>query len=522
MYFVKNLIVLATLLMLPWHATSQTGINLNGSDVIPKIVFPGISQSDFQDAFEVLNECLVVDEPRFGFSHPFIAPGGHYGGCWWQLDASLSLHGTKWVDQRFSEQMLRGFASVQKDDGRIPLYGHDIVPDYPTCSSLPKLFQAADAVLKQSEDKELRESVYLTLKKYMDWWFSDARRDAGTGLITGVFEESFPPFEKALKVMAQVDLNVEIVLGCHVLAGLAKDLGYTEDEKRYNAYQQEVRSAINRYMWDEAKGAYYAYDVKNSKRDSLLICYTFDPFRMQIAPPARVDRMLDMLTDDTYFNWSKHAVTSAAKTAAIYTETRGAYDFDRSWSGSIWTLRNEVIIQGLEDIGRHDLSAYLALKTVRLFNNNYTEFVNPTDGSGHGVQRYAWSAAQYIQILVEKIYGIAYNGQTNTIRIRPNLDPSLLGEKISLERLLLPNGNRLDLHIDYGADAVGIAYSISGEPHAMEVVVGLPEKSNRRVRVIGEGGKRVKAKRTKQNQTMIYEVSNGTRNSGEFVFASPH
>src|SRR5690606_5245746 len=113
----------------------------------------------------------------------------------------------------------------------------------------------------------------------------------------------------------------------------------------------------------------------------------------------------------------------------------------------------------LEDIGRHDLSAYLALKTVRLFNNNYTEFVNPTDGSGHGVQRYAWSAAQYIQILVEKIYGIAYNGQTNTIRIRPNLDPSLLGEKISLERLLLPNGNRLDLHIDYGADAVGIAYS---------------------------------------------------------------
>jgi glycogen debranching enzyme len=517
MYFVKTLIVL-TLLFLPWRATSQAAININGSNVIPKIVFPGISQADFRDAFNVLKECLVTDEPRFGFTRPFIAPGGHYGGCWWQLDASLSLHATKWVDQRFSEEMLRGFSGVQKDDGRIPLYGHDKVPDYPTCSSLPKLFQAAYAVLRQSKDRELKQSVYLTLKRYLDWWFSDVRRDAETGLITGVFEESFPPVENQLKAVAQVDLNVELVIGCHIVAELAEDLGHAADHKLYTSYQEELRSAINKYMWDEHTGAYYSYHVKDKKRDSTLICYTFDPFRMRIAPAERISRMIDMLTDDNYFNWSNNAVTSAAKTAGIYTETRGPYDGAPAWSGSIWTMRNEVIIQGLEDIGRYDLSANLALKTVRLFNNNYTEFVNPTDGSGHGVQRYAWSAAQYIQILVGKIFGIDYNQQTATIRIRPNLDSSLTGERISLERLLLPNGSRLDLHIDYCADSIGIAYSISGENLDMDVVVGIPEKSSRIVRVIDKDGKKIKAKRIRQNSTMVYEIANGTENSGEFTF----
>jgi len=496
----------------------QPSIRLNESATVPRIRFPGISQADFSDAFNVLQECLVVDEPRFGFSQPFIAPGGHYGGCWWQLDASLSLHATKWVDQRFSENMLRGFASVQKADGRIPLYGYDAIPDYPTCSSLPKLFQAADAVLKQSTDTELKSSVYTLLKAYLDWWLSDERRDGETGLITGVFEESFPPVEKQSKAVAQVDLNVEMVVACHVVAALANDLGYVADHARYASCEKQLRSAINRYMWDARRGAYYAYRVIDKRRDNTLIAYTFDPLRMHIAPRHRVRRMIGMLTDDEYFNWSKNAVTSAARTAPIYTETRGAYNGAPAWSGSVWTLRNMVIIQGLDDIGRFDLSAYLALKTVRMFNHNYTEFINPTDGSGHGVQRYAWSAAQYIQILIEKIFGIDVNQQTKTIRIRPNLDASLDGESISLEGLMMPDGNRLTVSVDYRGDTTRVAYAISGEYPDMNVVVGVPERSPLRVRVTDANGGRVKTKGEELPWGRVYEVTNGTQRSGDFTF----
>ena len=48
---------------------------------------PGIRREDFEDAFAVLDELIVRDLPRYGFEYPFMGPGGHYGGCWWERAA---------------------------------------------------------------------------------------------------------------------------------------------------------------------------------------------------------------------------------------------------------------------------------------------------------------------------------------------------------------------------------------------------------------------------------------------------
>jgi len=499
--------------------TPAERVNLNGDDIIPEITFPGITQEDFKDAFNVLDECLVM-EPGFGFNFPFIAPGGHYGACWWQIDASLALNGTKWVNQHFTENVLRGFANVQKPDGRIPLYGYDEVSGYPTCSSLPKLFVSAYAVLKHSNDKELIQTTYDYLKKYMDWWFSDVRRDHETGLITGVFEESFPPVENQLKAVAQVDLNVEIAVGCNILGKLAMQLGITSDYMKYSAFESEIKAAINKYMWDEATGAYYSFRVRENKLDSGLFSYTFDPFRLQIAPRERISKMISMLTDDKYFNWDSNPITSAAKTDKSYNETIGTYNGALAWSGDIWTLRNEAAILGLEDIGRYDLAAYLSLRTVNLFNANYAEFIKPSDGTGHGEKRYAWSASQYIQILIENIFGIDYNGFNNTITIRPNLDGSLTGKDISLEKLLLPDGNRLSLYISKGSDSTTIRYRIDGENKDKRIVISLP--TNGDIACNGANGlkKDVKLTKIKKGAALIYQIENGKKYDDEFTFVT--
>lgn len=488
--------------------------NLKGSDVVPRIVFPGITQEQFSDAFVVLDECLVMDEPRYGFSYPFIAPGGHYGGCWWQLDASISMQGAKWVNQRFTENMLRGFSSVQRQDGRIPLYGHDKVPNFPEGSSLPKLFGAAYAVLKQSSDRELMRATYVCLKKYLDWWFT-VRKDETSGLITGVFEESFPPFENQLKNTAQVDLNVEVVVGCDVVAKLARELGLSEDVKKYTKQRDDLKASINRYLWNEQLGAYFTYNVREKKHDVKLLCSTFDPMRMQIAVPTRVPTMLAMLTNDRYFNWGQNGLTSAAKTDPIYNETTGDYNGNPAWSGDIWTLRNEAVIDGLEAAGRYDLAAYLSLKTVKLFTNNYTEFLKPSDGSGHGVKRYAWSASQYIQILIENIFGVDYNGFTKTITLRPNLDKTLDGKTISLKQLLLPDGSRLNLSITTQAGTTQIDYAITGEKNGMQVVVALPIAANKFCKVFNSKGGMVKSSPTTNG---LVQVNNAKKSKDSLKF----
>ena len=491
--------------------------NLNGDDVVPKITFPGITQADFKDAFNVLDECLVM-VPRLGFKFPFIAPGGRYGACWWQLDASLALNGAKWANQHFSENVLRGFAGVQRPDGRIPLYGYDKVPDWPECSSLPKLFASAYAVLKHTNDKELIQTTYSCLKKYMDWWYSAAKRDDETGLITGVFEESLPAIENRLKAVAQVDLNVEVAVGCNIMAKLAKQLGFTSDYKMYIALEKEIKAGINKYMWDETKGAYYSYLIKEKKLDDKLICYTFDPFRLNIAPKDRIPKMINMLTDNKYFNWENNAITSAAKTDKSYNESVGVYNGAPAWSGDIWTLRNEAAIQGLEDIGRYDLASYLSLKTVNLFNANYSEFIKPSDGSGNGEKRYAWSASQYIQILIENIFGIDYDGFSKNITIRPNLNEALTGKDISLERLLLPDGNRLNLYISNRSDSISIKYSITGDNNDMNIIIALPTNNNTVYKVVNKQRKGLKLVKIKKNAAIIYQIFNGKKYSDELSF----
>lgn len=499
--------------LLQAQTIKATRENLKGDDVVPLVTFPGITKANFKDAFNVLDECLVMDEPRFGFSYPFIAPGGHYGGCWWQLDASLAIYGTKWVNQKFSENMLRGFITVQKPDGRIPLYGHDQVPGYPTCSSLPKLFMATSTVLNQSKDLELKRDMYNCLTKYLGWWFSDLRKDEPSGLITGVFEESFPPIEKELKAVAQVDLNVELVEGCEYVSKLALELGKPGDSKKYAAMGKALRTSINQYLWHDKKGAYYAYYVKEKKLDDRLVAYTFDPLRSNIAPKARVDRMIQMLTDDKYFNWDGKAITSVSKTDPTYTERRGDYDGAPSWSGDIWTLRNVSAITGLEDIGRYDLAANLSLKTVQLFNNNYTEFLHPADGSGHGVKRYAWSAAQYAKVMIENIFGINFNAQTKTLTISPNLDESLLGKSIGIAQLLLPNGNRLNVYVDKTVDSINVTYKMTGNNKELNVLVQLPVSVNNPYKPAGKGLKKIK-----KHSATIYQLNKGKNYDSKVTF----
>ncbi len=101
-------------------------------------------------------------------------------------------------------------------------------------------------------------------------------------------------------------------------------------------------------------------------------------------------------------------------------EATGTYD-GRAWFGDVWTLRNLPVINGLEDAGKHDLAAELAWSTIKTFNSNYCEFIVPSNGSGEGVQRYGWSASQYIQAIIENLFGIDYDFLNKRLRIVPHI-----------------------------------------------------------------------------------------------------
>lgn len=470
--------------------------DISSRQVTPRVHLPGISQQDFEDAFRVLDECLIVDVPVFGFTYPVMGPGGKYGQNWWQVDSSLNLAGAKWANQEFAENVMRGFRDVQAQnpDGRIDLYGGSAVRgQVADASSIPRFFEVAYDVARRSGDSQLRREIYQTMKKYLDWWLSPVKRDARTGLITGIFEEALgepDPRNIAPQTLAPVDLNVAVAVGCFNTSRLARRLAKNEEAAAYEQAFHELKDSINEYLWDEDTGAYYNFTVKENRHRHRLISSTFDPFRLGIAPPERVERLIGKLLDPSLFNWNKLPVTSIAMTEQDYVEAKGTYD-GRAWLGDIWTMRNLVTIAGLEDVDRHALAAELSWTTIKAFSGNYSEYLVPGTGKGHGVERYGWSASQYIQAVIEHLFGVDYDHFDHRLRIAPRLPRKLMNKEIWLKNLVLPTDDKTRLGVTVRQTAPGraqITVEISGPLPAGEIEVLLPKNQEKAARVTdGEG-----------------------------------
>ena len=149
-----------------------------------------------------------------------------------------------------------------------------------------------------------------------------------------------------------------------------------------------------------------------------------------------------------------------------FVTTKGAYQGNASWSGNVWTLINETVVRGLLDCGENALAAELALSTALHFNSNCAEFINPFDGSGHGVKQYAWTAAQYLELIVEILFGIRYIAKDNMIRISPTLPEQMKAECLSFEHLPVANNIFLNVKINHGK----ISYSVSSDSVKVDII----------------------------------------------------
>jgi hypothetical protein len=454
--------------------------------VIPQIQVPGIAQHDFAEAFKVLDECLVTDVPVNGFNYPFMSPGGAYGTNWWQLDGSLNVAGAKWANQQLTEDVMRGFAGVQAQnpDGRIDLWGGSTGRgQFADVSSLPRYFEAAYDVARRSNDSSLQGIIFESMKKYLGYWFSASKRNQETGLITGVFEETLSNLTEEVGAVAPIDLNVAVAIGCYNTSLLAKHLGkIAEADKFLNDFKQ-LSSNINLYLWNDEDNIYCNYNVHSKQYDKRLICTTFDPLLLGIAPPDRVEKLIPVLLNPLLFYWGNRPLTTIARTEPGFVEATGTYD-GRAWFGDIWTLRNLPVIHGLENVGKHDLAAELAWTTIKTFNAKYCEFIVPTTGSGEGVQRYGWSASQYIQAVIEDLFGIDCDCLSKRLRIIPHIPSELLNQEITINNVRVPSLDdvRLNLKIiQQGEGKATITVILNGELPREMIEIGLPGFAGQRV-----------------------------------------
>jgi hypothetical protein len=464
--------------------------DISSANVVPVIVVPGLSQQGFDNAFATLNTAMVVELPIYGFTHPVISPGGYYrGGGWWIDDSTLALEAAKWTNQEFAENVLRGFSDVQagNPDGHIDGSGGDW-PDRGSLSNhsgLPVIFEVAFDIARRTSDRATRLEIYRMMRKYLDWWLSPVKRDARTGLVSSIFEETFgevddrdPTFGSQLEpqTIAAVDTNVQVAIGALRVAHLARSLGEADDYEKYNSNFLQMKNAINLYLWDEKDGAYYNYDLIKGARRKRLIVSTFDPLRVGIASIQQSNRLVRRLIDPKQFNWGTVPLTSMAKTDPDYREALGDYD-QRAWLGDVWTVRNMTVIKGLEEAGYPDLAAELNWQTIKAFQDNYWEYLLPSSGKGQGAQGYSWTASQYGGAIIDHLFGIEVDRINEKIQITPHVPKQLYGRKLTLDNLILPGPGdaRLSVSVEQSTAKSGrITVKITGTLPSGALSTALP------------------------------------------------
>ncbi len=114
-------------------------------------------------------------------------------------------------------------------------------------------------------------------------------------------------------------------------------------------------------------------------------------------------------------------------------------------------------------------------------------------GSGEGVKRYGWSASQYIQAIIEHLFGIDYDALHGYVRIFPHIPKKLTGQEISIRELILPTaaGTRLGVSVKQSVDlhSMEVAITISGKRPELKLQVLCGNAGNKRYEIRNQKGR---------------------------------
>jgi hypothetical protein len=444
---------------------------------VPRISVPGLRQSDLEAAFRLLNDSVVADTPAHGFPNPYnlASADGRYGDYPWpSADTAGAAAAAAWTNQRFAEEAMLGTAEFQaaNPDGRLSGYPWEPFMGQPADNNLrpDTFFDSAFQIAQRSSNREVRETVFKSMRTYLDWWLSATKRDPESGLVTGDLEEALnfgsplepnPRFQKR----APIDLNASIVVSAQLTAELAAELDHQAISDFYRGVARNLRSSINRFMWDDESRAYHDYDVGERRRFPAITAAEFFALRGSIAPTERRDQLMADLTDPSKYNWGRGLITN---------NRVGEVPNDQSM---VLPFTIRPLISALREAGRSDLSAELNWAALRAYPRGFHEVFLPLSKKRYGGDRYPITAAGYINGVLSELFGISYIGSAESIVIAPNIPHRLFGKAMRVENILLPNaeGSALTVLIRQTAPTVAyISVNVSGPLPRGRLVVRLP------------------------------------------------
>ena len=149
-------------------------------------------------------------------------------------------------------------------------------------------------------------------------------------------------------------------------------------------------------MERRADGIFVARDVRTGQRLSERTVSGLVPLILPGLPADVVTAVHDTLVGDAFRVGRAYGVPS-------FDLTDPRHDPQRYWRGPSWLNTTWLVAQGLRQHGYTDLAAGLDDDVVALTaQSGLREYFHPLTGTGHGIDRFSWSAALLIDVLARR------------------------------------------------------------------------------------------------------------------------
>lgn len=340
--------------------------------------------------------------------HPIINPGFRYTRGIWVWDTSYTVMGLSYGRAKAwqlglwqIEVLLNGQLETGKipreiyEDGPQHFGQHGVQAPGVLTAAANRLLEAACTDEEKAVVRKALEDFYPRFARNHEWFMTDTQADRGLCTWNGMDAgwDNSPRWTDGGAKEA-VDLNCYLYLDRVELAKMARTLGREEDANAWQERAADFAALIRRFHYDPERGIFN--DTRADGSVSVRLApVIYHPLWVGIASREEAQEAVPLLSDPKVFGtaWPLPVVAAGDP----------AYEPDgRLWQGQVWVNINWQVIRGLQRMGFKEATEALRQKTLELIESKplFWECYHPDTGAGLKTHNYAWTAACYIDLVM--------------------------------------------------------------------------------------------------------------------------
>ena len=195
-----------------------------------------------------------------------------------------------------------------------------------------------------------------------------------------------------------VDLNSYLYAEKLFLSLISKELGYSNDSKKYISESQKIKDYVRKYMFDKKTGFFYDLQIsEDGTRKKLLVnrgkgSEGYIPLWANLASKKQAESVRNNIINENMFNTYMPFPTASKDNLN--------FDEEKYWRGPVWLDQALFGIEALKNYGYSEDAISMTKKLFEhadgLFDGKpIRENYNPQTGEGMNAMNFSWSASSY-------------------------------------------------------------------------------------------------------------------------------